>query len=611
MFHPPVLHLENMNPGTRVGIEIEICIKKEKYEKIILKQDPPNSYLSETETYYEFKHGNPFRAGAHDYLDKIILTVDPTCVCKKGFVNAEIISPKMSPQEIPIYFNFLKTVVFDNPKDFYQGETCGIHVHWSNEELMLNNDHKYFFLFFKLINNLRQKLDYKLVNSHFSGRQFFYNKGYKDLTLSTSVVDRENYYIDYEYLEIKNVNEMTIEGVLDKLNSKEVSVYTNESFNKEVLYEKMFQYLNINKEVSILMYHFIFSNLNYFTGNGNLEIRNIDEFIENKLIDFEFMEIENEVIEEYVKKYLRIKLGFDKFKNTSDESIFKMFDDQLINLIYQGIFEESIKDILIKIYTDFYYFNQEGNHLLSHFYEEFKENISKQKQPIKKYRRYTLDDLLDMIMTTQKKLPDISIYNIIEGFHVEMRMFSLDSLLYGKTGVSNENIINELTRFLLYTENFMINVISTLNEVYDSRNEIKRDKLELLEDTLLFGGRHSKNQIKKISRRLFCMELVDRNTNRHLRSPVGKPGKSLKSHRKEKPSTLSFERNSEPSLRKSKKKSKRAPKKLPPIPEENKSVSTKPSSPLLSKSGRLLSKRQSSRAKNKMSKKNSIHSRKN
>ena len=28
-------------------------------------------------------------------IDKIILTVDPTCVCREGFVNAEIISPKM------------------------------------------------------------------------------------------------------------------------------------------------------------------------------------------------------------------------------------------------------------------------------------------------------------------------------------------------------------------------------------------------------------------------------------------------------------------------------------------------------------------------------------
>ena len=100
-----------------------------------------------------------------------------------------------------------------------------------------------------------------------------------------------------------------------------------------------------------------------------------------------------------------------------------------------------------------------------------------------------------------------------------MRMFSLDSLLYEKTQVPKQNIINELTRFLLYTDNLMMNVISVLNHVYDSKNEIKKEKLTILEDTLLFGGRHSKNQVKKICRRLFP-DLVDRVTGRHLRSPL-------------------------------------------------------------------------------------------
>ena len=76
MFHTPVLHVENIHPGTRVGIEIEICIKKEKYDKIIFKKDNPSSYSNNLEKYYEFDHGNPFKAGVDDHLDKIILTVD-------------------------------------------------------------------------------------------------------------------------------------------------------------------------------------------------------------------------------------------------------------------------------------------------------------------------------------------------------------------------------------------------------------------------------------------------------------------------------------------------------------------------------------------------------
>ena len=43
----------------------------------------------------------------------------------------------------------------------------------------------------------------------------------------------------------------------------------------------------------------------------------------------------------------------------------------------------------------------------------------------------------------------------------------------------------------------MMNVITCLNLTHDKRTEIRRDKLEMLEDTLLYGGRHSKNQLKK------------------------------------------------------------------------------------------------------------------
>ena len=157
-------------------------------------------------------------------------------------------------------------------------------------------------------------------------------------------------------------------------------------------------------------------------------------------------------------------------------------------------------------------------------------------------------------MITQKKLPDISIYNIDEGFHVEMRMFSLDSLLYGKTKVPVDTLINELTRFVLYTDNLMMNVITVLNQVYDSKTEIKRDKRELLNNTLLFGERNSKNQIKKIGRRLFAMDLVDTTTSRHLRSPVGLPGSKLIIHRKPSLGNLNYGRNQSTKSRKSKKK---------------------------------------------------------
>jgi hypothetical protein len=607
MFHSPILHVKNMHPETRVGIEIEICIKKEKYDKIIFKKDTKETYSNNLEAHYEFEHGNPFKAGVEDSLDKIILTVDPTCVCEEGFVNAEIISPKMDATEIPIFFYFLKTVVFNNPDDFYQGETCGIHVHWSNTALMLNNDHNYLFLFFKLINNLRHKLDFKLINSHFSGRQFLYNKMYKDLTLATNQVDKGNYFIPHEYIEVKDVNTKSLNDVLDELNLTEVTVYRNISFTKKVFYDKMLNNLVKNKEISKLLYHFVCSNLNYFTGKGNTKVTFDDDFFDSKMVDFENMDIDDDLLEKCAQKYLRIKLGFNYFKTSSEEIIFKQCDEFLLKkFLYGNVFEPSLTEVFWVFYNKidsgvFYFIEREGNYWFTSFYDDFKEHFSKKTEPIILYHKHTLDELFDIIMITQKKLPDVSIYNITEGFHMEMRMFSLDSLLFGKTKVPSETIINELTRFLLYTDNFMMNVISVLNHVYDSKNEIKRDKLTILEKTLLFGKRPNPAQVKKICRRLFAMELVDKVTNRYLRLPVGEPGQSYKSHIKQKPSMLTFGKNNIPLSRKSKKKpSVRVSERLP-TPEENNLFNrteevTKPPTPL----GKKLSRRQRARAKNEL-----------
>ena len=408
MFHRPVLNIQNIHSGTRVGIEIEICIKKEKYDKIILKK---GDSVDNSEKYYEFKHGNPFTAGKEDYLDKIILTVDPTCICKEGFVNAEIISPKMDAREIPIYFNFLKSVVFNNPDDFYQGETCGIHVHWSNPDLMLNNDHKYLFLFFKLINNLRQKLDYKLINSHFSGRQFFYNKMYKDLTLSTNQIDKDDFFINYEYIDIKDVNTKSLEDILKEVDSTKVTVYRNISFTKEVFYDKILSELLKNKRLSKLLYHFVCAHLNYFTGKNDRKVSLSDYFLTSTMSEFENMDVDENIIEECIKKYLKIKLDFEHFKNSSDIFMFKSLNEFLFeHIYYESLFDESLTEDYFKFYNIidaaiFYFINRDGNYWFTNFYEDFKEHFSKTKQSILKYHKYSKDELFDMIMMTQKNYP--------------------------------------------------------------------------------------------------------------------------------------------------------------------------------------------------------------
>ena len=74
------------------------------------------------------------------------------------------------------------------------------------------------------------------------------------------------------------------------------------------------------------------------------------------------------------------------------------------------------------------------------------------------------NELLSYIMRGRNKASDLSFYNIHEGFH-GMRMFSLDSLLFEKPNL-REVIVSELSRFILYTENLMMNVIKALNQAY-------------------------------------------------------------------------------------------------------------------------------------------------
>ena len=92
------------------------------------------------------------------------------------------------------------------------------------------------------------------------------------------------------------------------------------------------------------------------------------------------------------------------------------------------------------------------------------EHFSKTTEPILLYHKYTLDELLDMIMLTQKKLPDISIYNITDGFHMEMRIFSLDDLFKREKEVNALKVVNEINSFVEKTEHFFVTIIDRLNK---------------------------------------------------------------------------------------------------------------------------------------------------
>ena len=112
------------------------------------------------------------------------------------------------------------------------------------------------------------------------------------------------------------------------------------------------------------------------------------------------------------------------------------------------------------------------NEMLPEFIEKEKTNIMVSDD----------NELLSYIMIGRNKASDLSFYNIHEGFHMEMRMFSLDSLLFEKPNPPGEVIVSELSRFILYTENLMMNVIKALNQAYSKTGpfDIKPSQRKML-----------------------------------------------------------------------------------------------------------------------------------
>jgi len=89
-------------------------------------------------------------------------------------------------------------------------------------------------------------------------------------------------------------------------------------------------------------------------------------------------------------------------------------------------------------------------------------------------------------------------------------MYSLDHVFFEKKS-NAQTLINELTKFVLYTENLMVNVISILNLAYDYRefSKINPKYKELVDRNLLWGDYHTKSQQKRIFRELFGKKEVD------------------------------------------------------------------------------------------------------
>ena len=176
---------------TNLGIEIEICVEKEKYKSLKTKRE------RNQENVYKYPKGeDPFRtennsvsvsnrsstfinnSNKSEDLRDILLTNDITCKCnKKTHNSAEIVSPRMSPDKLPSFYSFLKEKLMDDMSKIEQAKTCGIHIHWSNKELQLYpDDNNYIFEFIRLFYHLRKYLNTKVIQVGFSGRLHNYDE---------------------------------------------------------------------------------------------------------------------------------------------------------------------------------------------------------------------------------------------------------------------------------------------------------------------------------------------------------------------------------------------------------------------------------------------------
>ena len=579
MFFEPAITFENIHPGSRFGIEIEVCIKREKYENMGYGKSGPTT-LNDT---YEFKGDNPFNVGAPNLVD-IILSTDTTCKCPEGFVNAEIISPLINYVELPIYLNLLRTKVFNNPEDFLQGKTCGIHVHWSNLEMMKYDDNpEYLFLFFKIIQNLRENVSLKITGSHFSGRQFYYKRDpNSDFNIYLYNISNKTRIIEQLEYKVKDYKNKSLKTITNEINNKKLNTYTlKDSFKTKS------QFLTIAKDffreridTCFIIYTCVLSNFTKFNSTLETNKFNIDSlstYFENSkfIVPLEFDE--DEILNRFME-YIDMELIFRDMRlyKKTDEDIIIL--NAIINFIYfleeSDILESNkvieIIDIINASYNLIVIKDLESLYYLKQF---FPEHINKEKLPILLTKKFTEETLLDFILEDYNKLGDLSFYDIKKGFHMEMRMFSLDSILYGKKLVLGNEIIRELTRFVLYTENFMMNVIDTLNKVYmeKQKNKIHPGKTHLLEGTVLWKKYNTPSQKKKIINKLFAMESVDRRTQRDMFGVITHIKEKGKTKKKPKKPSLKMEsankkKKKKPSLKinsfKRKTKKKKNPKKF-------------------------------------------------
>lgn len=541
-----------LHNSTSLGIEIEICIKKDFYKSL---QNPAN-YDLYTQVYkYPEEEPDPFReipkeesentspdatgqkkrtkkknksgsrtnsesgsstnsesgsttnseSGSYSNsesesvrsLKDIVLTHDLTCICPdETYTNAEVNSPRMGKTHVKYFMKFLEEVLFVDRSKFFQGKTCGIHIHWSNHRLQkFKNMPEYNFEFIKVMFFLKKYISHKVIHKDFSGRQHFYDKLDNEMEINLITQNRLeededkidilkkikiNLRGDTSFSDIKTLIEneqIEYFGWLDELDSNE----------KKIL--RFIDTLSPSEYSDLIMIHLFLIHkykqptiYNRKYGLKKVEglVKDIEDLDINNLVSF-FAEKREELVRDpEVRKSLEKTLvimieTFGKPDIWNKNRFCKNFRKLITDPFKQGLKESGYllnKEHEEEFFRLLYFINVLKNVLMGNS----NLNMVKYRTLWERIMSVTLrpmgevDDkyIIDRMVNNFKKQP-ISLYDM-DQFHMELRVFSLDDL-FSRLGdtVTGHDITTELTKFINMTNTMMMNIIDRFNKFFDER----------------------------------------------------------------------------------------------------------------------------------------------
>ena len=546
--------------STNLGIEIEICVEKEKYKSL-------KSTRKNQETVYKYPKGeDPFRPGyvsnssnsnnsnsnnsnsnKSEELRDILLTIDPTCECtnNKTHTSAEIVSPRMLPDELPIFYSFLEEQLMEDMSKIEQAKTCGIHVHWSNRDLQLYpDDMNYIFEFIRILFHLRKYFNTKVVDVGFSGRLHHYNNIIQKPIIITPMLPRvKNKIFICEVLKINLDNNITLNDIEEQLLDTDLKVYEWKESEIFKRVDELFFYLQKEKLELYLILFFVIaiSNQESFL-TEELEFVKNDfkhlEYITDKhliyYIDFTNKKIkELYIIDNLIKLVREVEKIYENPKNKfggvalrglhyMDTFFKKNFDNET----YKSI--KKTQDIMKHFYNLMSPSRLNGAKVLSIkkiptklrdilFFEE-KEKLSNYSENVT--HKYIIENIKSNLFKS-----GMSFYDL-KDFHMEMRIFALDDLFRKDKKVNAQKIVSEIDSFVEKTEHFFVSIIDRLNKMYDpKKKEIPESKKELYDEFFLMDKTYQPRNraVTEKLRELFGIEQMGSVKSRSVKS------KSIKS----------------------------------------------------------------------------------